>query len=159
MTTGAGPVTREGRGRLVQALQSSLAMALRLLVVDGSRLMAWLVAQVVPPGVEVVHVASLADAERILVEDPPAAAIFNVTPTLAAWRALVDRCAGHRPPIPYLCSSALDGAETLASGLAPGDPAFLPKSLPVAELRARVGALLARARAESAKRRPAPPAP
>ena len=119
-------------------------MLFRLLIVDGSHLTAWLVAQVAPPGVEIVRAETFASALRILDEAPPDAAIFNLTPCRLEWQALVDRCNRHEPRIPFLCTSALDGSEdeSLPIPCSPDD--YCPKSLLVHDLRARVERLVER---------------
>jgi response regulator RpfG family c-di-GMP phosphodiesterase len=121
-------------------------MSTRLLVVDGSSLTAWLVAQVSPQDVDVVRAETFAQARRILVEDPPDAAIFNLTPWKLEWRALIERCGRGERRIPYLCTSAVDdpASEGLELPCRPAD--YFPKSLPVRELRARVGRLVLAAR-------------
>lgn len=127
-------------------------MPTRVLIVDGSSLMAWLVAQVAPPDVEVVHATSLALAEEILDRAPPDAAIFNVTPAPIEWRSLFERCSRHVPPIPFLCCSVLDGPDVVDLGISCADADYFSKSLSVAELRERVLTLVDRARGAACAR-------
>jgi DNA-binding response OmpR family regulator len=122
-------------------------MSTRILVVDGSSLTAWLVAHVAPPDVEVLHAATLAQAESVLADTPPDAAIFNLTPARLEWKALFERCRGHVPPIPYLCSSAFDEGESCDLGACCTDAECFSKSLPIPQLREKVATLVERARA------------
>lgn len=122
-------------------------MMTRLLVVDGSALTAWLVSRIAPCDVEVIRADSFAQAERILDENAPAAAIFNVTPSSEEWRGLIERCNQHVPPIPFLCTSALDEPELGELGIACRPADLVGKSLPVRLLREKVETLIARARA------------
>jgi DNA-binding response OmpR family regulator len=81
----------------------------RVLVVDGSHLMVWLVQTLVPDGVQVVQANRFADAHSILTSDPPDAAIFNLTPSTLEWSRLISLCHEHTPPIPFVLCSTLDG--------------------------------------------------
>ena len=83
----------------------------RLLLVDGSDLMGWLVARLIPRSVGIVRAGSYAEAERYLREQPPDAAIFNLTPRHLDWRALIDRCVYHSPAIPFLCCTVFENDE------------------------------------------------
>ena len=82
-------------------------MMVRLLIVDGSPLMAWLVSTVTPPGVQVERASSFTEAEIMLKEHPPDAAILNITPSHLNWSFLGDLCRVHQPPIPFLCCNAV----------------------------------------------------
>jgi len=83
----------------------------RLLLVDGSDLMGWLVARLIPQCVEIVRVGSFDEADSYLREQPPDAAIFNLSPRHLDWRALIDRCVYHRPAIPFLCCTVFENDE------------------------------------------------
>ena len=83
----------------------------RLLLVDGSDLMGWLVARLIPSSMEIVRVGSFAEADRFLREQPPDAAIFNLTPRHLDWRALIDLCVYREPAIPFLCCTVLENEE------------------------------------------------
>ncbi|HOC43457.1 MAG TPA: response regulator [Thermoanaerobaculales bacterium] len=114
----------------------------RVLVVDGSRLMAWLVQTLASDDVEVVQAGRLADAHALLVDDPPDAAIFNLTPWDLEWSRLIDLCHDHAPPIPFVLCSTLD--DELPAGLQLSRPpvAVIKKPARISELRAAVFDLL-----------------
>lgn len=79
----------------------------RVLVVDGSNLMRWLVEQQVPGDVLVEQAATFTEAHEILTGNPPQAVIFNITPGHLKWRLLVDLCHRQDPPIPFVCCTSL----------------------------------------------------
>lgn len=80
----------------------------RLLLVDGSDLMGWLVARLIPGNVEIVRATSFGEADRCLRDKPPDVAIFNLTPRHLDWRVLLDRCSDRQPVIPFLCCSPFE---------------------------------------------------
>ena len=120
---------------------------MRLLVLDQSRILQWLVLHEFPEGLEVLAVQSFDDAERLLAEDPPDAAVVSLPPAQLPWRDFQHLCARRDPPIPVLYESCLhsDGADV---GLDPTDgyAVFLRKPAPRSDLRAALEALLAEAR-------------
>lgn len=124
----------------------------RLLVVDGSPLMAWLVGRVAPAGVEVEAATSFRDAARRLASDPPDAAIFNFSPCQLGWRELIDSCLQHRPRIPFLCSSALDSDEIDDDALPCRTDDHFAKPIPVEHLRRLVEDLVEEARSPGGPR-------
>ncbi len=114
----------------------------RVLVVDGSHLMVWIVQMLVPDGVEVVQASRFADARALLTSDPPDAAIFNLTPWHLDWQRLISLCHEHAPPIPFVLCSTLDG-ELPAEIELPSPPlAVVRKPARIADLRATLSALL-----------------
>jgi len=114
----------------------------RLLIVDGSPLMAWLVSTLAQPEVKVERATSFKEAETILKENPPDAAILNITPAHLNWSLLGDLCRVHQPPIPFLCCNAVpaeaDDDEFIAG---PGDR-ILCKPFSVSDLRDSVDHLI-----------------
>ena len=115
----------------------------RLLVLDGSRLLPWLVRRLSPAEVEVELARSSDEALRMLRDDPPDAAIVNVDPGGPPWREIGRRCAERRPPIPVLFESNVfhDAAE---AGIDPGATvAFLGSPAHAAELRGALARLIA----------------
>lgn len=115
----------------------------RVLVVDGSHLMVWIVQMLVPDGVEVVQASRFADACTLLTSDPPDAAIFNLTPWHLDWQRLIALCHEHTPPIPFVLCSTLDG-ELPAELELPAPPlAVVRKPARISDLRATLSALLA----------------
>jgi hypothetical protein len=122
----------------------------RVLVVDGSHLMVWLVQTLVPDGVEVVQARRFADAQSLLTSDPPDAAIFNLTPSTLEWSRLISLCHEHTPPIPFVLCTTLDGE--LPSELhLPGPPlAVVRKPARISDLRATLSDLLREVRPATA---------
>ena len=118
----------------------------RLLFVDGSDLMGWLVARLIPRNVEIVRVDSFVEAARFLREQPPDAAIFNLTPRHLDWRTLIDRCLRHEPVIPYLCCTAIENDAELDGPLPCRPEDYFTKSIPLKDLRLLVNRLVEEAR-------------
>lgn len=81
---------------------------LRLLVLDGSRVLYCLVERLAPEGVQVEHTTSFDQAIEELQNHAPDAVIVNVTPTELPWAHLQALCHEHRPyPIPVLYESSV----------------------------------------------------
>lgn len=114
----------------------------RLLIVDGSQLMAWLVSTVAPDEVTVERATSFGEAEAILRDDPPDAAILNITPSNLDWNLLSDLCRAHRPPIPVLCCTAVAEAAYGEPDLPCPTDRSLSKPFSVSDLRTRVERLI-----------------
>jgi len=108
----------------------------RLLLVDGSDLMGWLVARLIPPRVKIVRVGSFAEADDELRAHPPDAAIFNLAPRHLDWRALIDRCVDHRPRIPFLCCTVFENDEVLDGPLPCRPQDYFTKSVSKDDFRA-----------------------
>ena len=110
----------------------------RVLVVDSSKLMAWLVGAVAPDMIDVRHASSLAEAREELTARPPHAAMLHLTHAHVHWQELADLCRNHKPPIPFRCFSAFP-APTQQPGDA-GATCGLVRDLPrsLEELRAEV---------------------
>ena len=119
----------------------------RLLLVDGSDLTGWLVEHLIPRSVEIVRAGSFAEADRFLCEEPPDAAIFNLTPRHLDWRALLDRCLHHEPVIPYLCCSVIENDEERDGPLPCRPEDYFTKSISQAEFRKLLERLCAESRA------------
>jgi DNA-binding NtrC family response regulator len=119
----------------------------RLLLVDGSDLMEWIVAHLIPRNVEVVRVGSFAEADRLLRNQPPDAAIFNIAPRHLDWRALLERCLHHEPAIPFLCCSAIEPDEERDGRLPCRPEDHFTKSIPQDEFRELLTRLCAESRA------------
>jgi len=119
----------------------------RLLVLDQSCLLPWVVRHEAPVGVEVEAVLSLDAAERILEQRPPDAAVVSVPPGNLPWRSFQRLCASRRPPVPVLYESCVH-SDPRDAGLDPNDGYvdFLPKPAPRADLRAALLRLLIAAR-------------
>ena len=102
----------------------------RLLLVDGSDLMGWLVARLIPCNVEIVRAGSFAEADRFLSERPPDVAIFNITPRHLDWRSLLDRCIQNEPVIPFLCCSVVENDDECDGPLPCRPEDYFTKSIP-----------------------------
>ncbi len=119
---------------------------MRLLVLDPSGLLPWVVRHAAPEGVEVEMAASLEAAERILAEHSPDAAVVSVPPAQLPWRSFQRICARAHPPVPVLYESCVH-ASAAEAGLDPADgyAVFLPKPAAREQLRAALVELLAAA--------------
>ena len=119
---------------------------MRLLVLDQSQLLPWLVGYEFPAGLEIQSVRSLREAERVITTTPPDAALVSLPPACLPWREFQHLCASRQPPIPVLYESCL-AADGSALGLEPGDgyAAILRKPASRNELHAALSALLAEA--------------
>jgi hypothetical protein len=115
---------------------------LRVLVVDGSRLMPWLVGAVAPENVLVDHAGSFQEARDILASNPPHVAIFNLTPVHLPWQELARTCREHRPPIPFRCFCSVCADEKGPPGDPPMCPHVVEKPSILRGLRNEVEALL-----------------
>lgn len=114
----------------------------RILVVDGSELLAWRVAKVAPPGVEVERATTFAQAEQMLAESPPDAALFNLVPCHTNWRRLLDECTGNGRLIPFLCIVALDHYEVCNCDLPCRADDLISKDLPNGEFGVKIAGLI-----------------
>lgn len=112
---------------------------MRLLVLDGSRVLPAVVARLAPAGVEVESALTFAEASRQLQERPPGALIVNVGPSALPWRKLHELCSHHRPPIPVLYESCVyhDASEAGLGRLSAREH-FLEKPYSLAQLRDEV---------------------
>jgi len=80
---------------------------MRLLVLDGSRVLPSLVRRLAPAGLEVEEASSFEKAVTTLVADPPDAVIANIGPSELPWQELKDFCQNHKPKIPVLFESCI----------------------------------------------------
>lgn len=80
---------------------------MRLLVLDGSRVLPTLVRRMVPRGTEIIEAVSFDTAFAQLRVDPPDAVIVNVAPVDLPWQELKSYCQEHRPKIPVLFESCV----------------------------------------------------
>lgn len=119
----------------------------RLLVLDQSRILPWRIGREAGEAVEIVPAFELRDAERLIREDPPDAAVVSLTPAQIDWRGFQLLCSSCRPPIPVLYESCVHHAPAeLGLRAADGYAAFLPKPAPLAELKRAIDELIAEAR-------------
>lgn len=121
---------------------------MRVLVVDESRVLSWVVSRLAGPEVDIDPVDSFEEAlERVSSGAPIDAAVVSLTPARLPWRAFQRACAERRPQVPVLYESCVHagGADL---GLTPfdGSARFLAKPASRAELEAALYELLDRAR-------------
>lgn len=102
----------------------------RLLVVDRSELLAWRVAKIVPSGVQVEGVSSLSEALRILEDNPPDAAIFELSRCHSDWRTLLDACTEGEHLIPFLCVAEIGVFEACGRQIPCRQEDLIPEELP-----------------------------
>ncbi len=93
---------------------------MRLLVLDQSLILQWLVRHEFPDGVEILSAQDLHQAEELLAAETPDAAVVSLPPAQIPWREFQHRCASHSPPIPVLYETCLD-IDARAIGLDPAD--------------------------------------
>jgi len=129
----------------------------RLLVLDQSQILPWIVRHdlATEPGLEVEAVASFRDAEEILRQRPPDAAVVSLPPAHLDWHEFQHLCASATPPVPVLYESCVyAGAGELGIEPIEGYASFVPKPASGAVLRGALTRLLTEAR----RHRSAPPA-
>jgi DNA-binding response OmpR family regulator len=123
---------------------------LRLLVLDGSRVLPAVVARLVREDVEVESARTFAEASRQLREHTPEALIVNVGPSALPWQKLHEFCTRHQPPIPVLYESCVyhNATEAGLGRLSPWGH-FLQKPYSIAQLRSEVDWLVHQAESSS----------
>ncbi len=137
-----------------QSLHTLRPSMVRLLIVDGSSLMTWLVGTLFPEEFSIRQVRSFRVAESVLRNDPPDAVILNLTPCHLDWSLLDRLCRGHRPPVPVLyCATGRECIVDVDELPCPTDE-ILFKPFGMSAFRARVEILL-----EGARRRETAVAP
>lgn len=75
---------------------------MRLLIVGGTDLMAWVVRHLVPGDIEVEQATTLDEVKTILRLRPPQAALFHGKASTRPWSEVYRLCHAHEPPIPTL---------------------------------------------------------
>ena len=116
---------------------------MRLLVLDGSSVLPYIVNRLVPEDVQVETVKTFDEARERLQRDPPDAVILNIFPSNLPWTGLQALCHGHNPPIPVLYESSVwENLEEAGLEDDNGHSHFLKKPYPIEELRAELKHLL-----------------
>lgn len=115
---------------------------MRLMVADGSQLMARLVEKLVPEDVEVVEVGRLAEAREVLEALQPDAAIITIAPSHGDWNQLVGLCRSEVPPVPFVLCSTLDRGPLDELDLPESAVALLTKPVRLCDLRNALARLL-----------------
>ncbi|TNF72479.1 MAG: hypothetical protein EP299_09620 [Acidobacteria bacterium] len=120
---------------------------MRLLVLDGSRLLQMVVRHLAPDEVEIEEAHSFDQAVGKLRTDPPDALIVNVIPVDLNWHDLKSFCESHSPRIPVLFESCVyRSPEEAGLGSLDETARFLTKPYHVDTLRDEIDRLLASAR-------------
>jgi DNA-binding response OmpR family regulator len=122
-------------------------VSFRILVLDESRVLPWVVERVCPKGTEVVCLTDFEEAGRAIKERQPDAVVASIPPAHLPWREFQHACANGCPPVPVLYVSCLHSSAGEV-GLEPleGDAVVLRKPATKAELEAALARLLASAR-------------
>ena len=116
---------------------------MRLLVLDGSRVVGHLVRRLVPADVDVECVDSFDIAIEELVNHAPDAVIVDVTQAALPWNRIQDICHQHDPPIPVLYESCTcENAEDAGIGDLNGNSIFLAKPYHAADLQLQIERLI-----------------
>jgi DNA-binding response OmpR family regulator len=125
----------------------------RLLVLDPSGILPWLVAHAAPAGVEVEAVDDLEEAGRRVRACPPAAVVVDMPPAHLPWASFQRCCAEQTPPVPVLYLSCETGRPRDA-GLDPaiGIGVFLLKPVAHRRLEELLAAILAARRSRTGTR-------
>ena len=86
---------------------------------------------------------SFEEACRLLLENPPDAAVVSIPPARLAWCDFQKLCATRKPPVPVLYESCVY-ASAVEAGLEPveGPARFLRKPIPRSEFAEALEALL-----------------
>ena len=111
---------------------------MRVLVLDGSRVLPSLVGRLAPE-IQVETAGSFAEVGSAISADPPHGLIVNLTPAQLPWSELFRYCCEHEPPIPVLFESCIyrsaqdAGVEDLCDL-----GAFLAKPYSLEELRSKI---------------------
>ncbi len=118
---------------------------MRVLVLDHSGILPWIIEHAAETHAEVEAVTSLEEAERAVRERPPDAAVVSLTHAELPWGRFQHLCASQEPPVPVLWESCFhDGPRQAGIDPADGIAMFLAKPVPRAVLHRALGELLAR---------------
>jgi DNA-binding response OmpR family regulator len=116
---------------------------MRLLILDGSRVLHSLIRRLAPAEVELERALTFEEAASSFENDPPDAAIVNLTASDLPWRELNRLCQAQEPPIPVLFESCVYGsADEAGLGRLGEAAAFLAKPYQLADLQNEIERLL-----------------
>ncbi|MCP3956672.1 MAG: hypothetical protein GY719_02350 [bacterium] len=106
---------------------------MRLLIVDGNELLAWVVRHLAPACVEVESATTREQVETSLRDHSPDAVLLNLRHSAGPWRDVAAWCRHHEPRIPVLFH---DGAylNPRREGLPLDDRSFFTQSLAAEDL-------------------------
>lgn len=126
---------------------------MRILVVDGSRVLPTLVGKVGPSDAEIETADDFKQAEQILKDRPPDAVIANVSADGLPWGRFKSLCEDQFPSIPVLFESCVHkSAEEAGLGLLDEFSSFITKPYALSELRSEIDRLVACVRASQGSR-------
>jgi two-component system, OmpR family, response regulator len=117
-----------------------------LLAEDDPILADALVAQLERAGFSVEHAPNGAVAEFLLQRQPFDAAILDIGLPMVDGITVLKRARVHKPALPVMLLTALDGLEDRVAGLNAGADDYVTKPFEFPELEARLRALLRRSR-------------
>jgi len=116
---------------------------MRLLILDGSRVLHSLIRRLAPAEVEIEGALTFEEAAASFRDDPPDAAIVNLTASDLPWRELKRLCQVHEPPIPVLFESCVYASSDEAGlGSLDESAGFLAKPYHLADLQNAIERLL-----------------
>lgn len=116
---------------------------MRLLILDGSRILVSIVERLTPESVEIEAVASFDEALASVRDNPPDGVIANLGPAELPWREFKIYCRSHDPPIPILFESCVySSADEAGIGGLNHSAAFLAKPYSLDDLRSELERLL-----------------
>jgi DNA-binding NtrC family response regulator len=128
-------------------------LSMRLLILDGSRILASLVRRLVPEEIEIEEVATFDEAMTCLREDPPDAVIADLGRADLPWGQLKSYCQEHRPKIPVLFESAIYGtSEEAGIGNLNHSASFLIKPSHLVDLKTQIQRLVEKVRRQPERR-------
>lgn len=120
---------------------------MRLLVLDGSPILASLVRRLAPEPVDLEEVRTFDEAMERLRENPPDAVIVELTPADLPWREIKTFCRNHDPQIPVLFESCIHESPTDAGiGNLNHSATFLRKPYDLQQFRDQLGRLFTASR-------------
>ena len=93
---------------------------MRVLVLDSSGILPWLVEHTAGKGTVVHAVKTVEEAERVVVERRPDAAVVSVPHAMLPWARFQHLCASQQPPVPVLYESCVH-ASAREAGIDPDD--------------------------------------
>jgi len=95
-------------------------LGVRVLVLDSSGILPWVVEHTATPGTVVQAVRTVEEAERAVRERRPDAAVVSVPHGNLPWARFQHVCAMQRPPVPVLYESCVVDSPS-AAGIDPDD--------------------------------------
>ena len=117
---------------------------MRVLVLDHSGILPWLVEHTAVAPIEIRAARSGEEAERIVREEHPDAAVVSVPCADLPWAQFQRLCASQEPPVPVLYESSVHGSlQEVGVDASAGTKLFLHTPAPRAQLEHALAALFA----------------